>query len=1030
MFALDHIREEHFKQKRGTNKLEFNYHNTEAGKTLAALVGKKGLNLKQDQWYIDYAFKRVPKVKARNRNKKAISYVPVTQKEARPLYDEFAARVIKDKPDVIVPMGNMSCKATIGKSEISKLRGVPRREIITSTLTKETHECWVLPTYSMEYLLFQPKITNLVVADMGILKKYVEEGYAAFMPKKVEYEDVTTIQRVREIFTKEIVNAPVVAWDLETNTLHPEKIGAKPLCISLSWREGQGVTIPLQHKCFTWNLGELAEIYKFIEEFVGSKQIKVGHNIKFDIKFLRLTRNITVFNNNRDTQVMYWLLVNQEVKDSLRLSDLTYEFTDVGGYDRELEEFKENFKKNALAEDKKRIDKLKDEWKEQCTLERAEANAKIKDLKEVVKVLKKQNTAYKKDMGTKEDNPTIMEQIGELLMKQQELKYVKPKMPDFGKPQSPRNEIDGSDFNYEWIPFFEMLSPYAAGDVDVCLRIYNALDKRAHDEGLTKKIDLYSNHYVELTNVLAKLEATGVQLDIPYVKHMAEIYTTEEQRLIELIRTYKMSKEVEAYKEELYQMGVEEFAKPKAERDPEVEKLRTKLMDPEKRKFNPASSDDKQRAWYLISGVELPFNREYLTDTALDNNITEHEAEWYHFKADKTAFEYIKDNYPEHKELAEIYLEYSLVKTRKQSFTYKFLEMVDANGRLHGRFNPTGTATSRLSSAGPNLQNLPRKSGDVTRFDYINPIKREFVTSFEGGALIQLDYSALESRILALDSGDYEMIKSFIEGADIHKETAALTFKKLIDDITDDERTKAKAVSFGVVYGEVPMSFAPKWDMTLEEAEQLFKDFFAGKPTVEAYIEGNKQFVRDHGYIETKQGFTRNLRDIFSKDKGKQNEALRQSNNTRVQGTGAFLTNSSVILINKIIEKLNLRSRIVMTVHDSIVIDCPPEEIKQMAKIGVHVMENLPIDWLYIDWEGERVRFPVTADAEIGITYNDMVDYDAEDLSTFATVKGYCDYHMKKKHLKNCKNCGKLTEEKYEEFINLMEANKNAYRKR
>ncbi|ADH03231.1 DNA polymerase [Bacillus phage W.Ph.] len=279
MFALDHIREEHFKQKRGTNELEFNYHNTEAGKTLGKLVGKKGLDLSKDQWCIDYAYKRVPKVKARNRNKKAVSYVPPTQKETKPLYDEFAARIIKDKPDVIVPMGNMSCKAILGKAEISKLRGVPRREIITSTLTEESHECWVMPMYSMEYLIFAPKITNLVVADMGILKKYVEEGYSAFMPKKVNYEDATTIERVREIFTKEIVNAPVVAWDLETNTLSAEKIGAKPLCISLSWREGQGVTIPLQHKCFTWNLGELAEIYKFIEEFVGSNQIKVGHNI-------------------------------------------------------------------------------------------------------------------------------------------------------------------------------------------------------------------------------------------------------------------------------------------------------------------------------------------------------------------------------------------------------------------------------------------------------------------------------------------------------------------------------------------------------------------------------------------------------------------------------------------------------------------------------------------------------------------------------------------------------------------------------
>ncbi|USL89322.1 DNA polymerase [Bacillus phage vB_BceH_LY2] len=322
---------------------------------------------------------------------------------------------------------------------------------------------------------------------------------------------------------------------------------------------------------------------------------------------------------------------------------------------------------------------------------------------------------------------------------------------------------------------------------------------------------------------------------------------------------------------------------------------------------------------------------------------------------------------------------------------------------------------------------MPRKTGDVYRFDYKYPIKRMFISRFYNGGLLQLDYSALESRVLALDSKDEDMIQAFLNGEDVHRQTASLVFRKPMDEVTDDERTMAKATSFGLAYGETPFSYYSKHNMTLEEAEKLFEDFFAGKPTIKAYIEKNKEYALEHGNIETMQGYTRNLRDVYSKDKTKRNGALRQTTNTRIQGSGAFLTNNSLIYINNIIEKKGLRSRIVLTVHDSIVIDCPPEEIKLMAYIGKYVMENLPIDWLFIDWKGERIRFPVTADVEIGTTYNDMVDYDADELDTFASTKGYCKYLSDLKNVKNYKNSGAITEEKYEELKATIENNKATY---
>lgn len=1116
---------------------------TKGGSLLKNLI-TQGLGLTNKDFYIDYAYYAVPQVVSRDKNGRAIKYKQVAQKDANPLYEEFKARIVKEKPDIIVPSGNLGCKALLGKASISTMRGIPQKVTLTSKTVvqkevpddileeyrlsrvlrelkdslataqrrlenidngvegvrdpyhklvlrypgvvkeredavevieglqteiaelelsgitpdwelpvdeiEESHTCWVLPMYSMEYMLVNPKIQNLVEADFGTLKKFVDEGENAFVAKKVTYEDVVTIERVREIFTKIVKEHPVIAWDLETNTLSPERLGAKPLVISMSWAEGQGVTIPLEHKDFMWLPGHLAEIYKYIEEFVGDENIiKVGHNIKYDMRFLRLTRNITRFKNNRDTKTMYYLLVNQDVKGSLKLSDLTYEFTDMGGYDKALEDFKKQYIEEYKAKEKARIDREKYEWKLKCETEReaaskaikemkADINAAIKELRSELKVVEKTIKKLDKEgqplteflAGRPEYLRNRIEELKALRDRQaQEWKYVKPDTPKWDEVKAPVNEIDGGDFNYEWIPLWEMLSPYASGDVDVCLRIYNQLAERCTKKGLKKIEDLYKGHYPELVNVLAKIEATGIKTDVPYIKSLVEAYTKEENRLIALMRKFPEVKQLEQEKEELYRMGLEEKMKPVKFRDAEIAKLRDKYKDEEDRRFNPNSSDDKQKVMFKYTGIKLPFNREHLVDSAVEDNLEEHEIEWFHYKSNSANMKYISQHYPEMKELADLLVEFSLVKTRKQNFTYKFLGMVDHNDILHGSFNSEGTETSRLSSANPNMQNMPRKSGDVYRFDYKHPIKRMFISRFDGGALIQLDYSSLESRVMALDAMDMDMIKSFFDGEDIHRQTASLTFRKKPEDITDDERTKAKAVSFGLAYGEVPFSFAPKHNMTVDEAEKLFEDFFAGKPRLKEYIEENKEIAMKEGSISCLQGYTRNLRDVYSQDKQKRNGALRQATNTRIQGSGAFLTNNSLIYINNLIEKMNLRSRIVLTVHDSIVIDCPKEEIKLMAHIGKTVMENLPIDWLWIDWEGERRRFPITADVEIGVTYNDMVDYNPDDLDTFESVAGYCKYHGDLKNVKNYKNSKAITEEKYDELVEVIKSNKAQYQK-
>ncbi|AIW03279.1 DNA polymerase [Bacillus phage Mater] len=767
LFLQEYKRENHFKKTDQYGGYTNVFFSTNGGKILKKLI-ETGLELRRGEYDIDYAYGLIPKVLTRDKFQRATKYKPPTQKEASPEYDLLYERIVQTKPDIIIPSGNLGCKALLGKASISSMRGVPQKVTVTippkedgaarelstdeagrmaiaevnlnqakeekiafmnayadrlpnsNGLKKElftiesriskleleinalkgiesaaandtTHECWVLPMYSMEYMLVNPNIQNLVEADFGTLKKYIDQGDSAFEASPVDYEHVEDIERVREIFTREIPNAPIVSWDLETNTLKPELPGAKPLVISLCWEEGKGVTIPLEHKEFQWLPGYLAEIYNYIEQFVADPNIiKVGHNIQYDIRFLRLTKGFKKFVHHRDTKVMYYLLVNQEVESSLRLSDLSYELTDMGGYDRALEDYKKQYKTEFIASEKARIEKWRADHKAMVDTAKANHKEEVAALKQHHKAIKK---AEKKLAKLEEREP----------------RYIAPpelpeapefEKPDFGTAEAPKNEVDGSDFNYEWIPLREMLSPYASGDVDACLRIYNKLDAVGQKPEFARIRELYIDHFPKLTDTLAAIEANGVMMDTGYTEGLVTAYTGEEERLVQEMRKFPEVQRLETELMQLYQMGVEEWAKPKAERDEEIAKLRDKYKDGGT-VFNPNSSEHKRKVLFEYTEHKLPYNKEYLIDSAMEDNIPEEEIEWFHYKTNKTTLEYVKNHFPESTDLAELLLTHSLVKTRKQNFTYKLLGMVDPFGRLHGGFNLTGTATSRLSSQSP-----------------------------------------------------------------------------------------------------------------------------------------------------------------------------------------------------------------------------------------------------------------------------------------------------------------------------------------
>lgn len=936
----EYVRVDHI-QEHKDNTATLNFMGSAMGKKLKAKFYEIGIATKD--FTTEYVYNKVPEPKKVNpRTKKPISYKDPKLADVKGRFEELTNQIIQDKPAVLIPTGKLGCKFLLGEVSITKLRGVPTE--VTLENESGSHTFWVFPMFSMEYITAQPNAEGLYNADLTTLSKYIQEGDVAFKPAMVEYDFLDTVDKVVKAFEFIKRFKPMTAWDLETNTLNPEMLGAKALVISLSWAEKQGLTIPLEHKEFVWSPEDLHTILECIKDFVADPSIpKVGHNIKYDIRFLRSAYGFIEFHGSRDTMVGYYLTVTQKVEKSFKLSDLAYEMTDMGGYDKALDDFKKEYK-----------------------------------------------TQWKKDH---------------------------PK-------ESLENEIDGGDFNYEWIPL-KLLHPYASGDVDCCLRIHNTLNRVIQSN--LQWVQLYDVFYPKLISTLATIESNGMKVDMEYLVDIDEKYTAEVDRLEEEIRQDPAVQQLEEENTDLYMAGLKEWTKPKAERDDDVAKLRDRYK--KKQVFNPNSPDDKGRVLYDILAIKLPLSKETVKEDALTRGLTEDELSWKDFKADKFALNHIIDNVPEGAALANLLLEHSKVKTLRNNFTTKLRGFVsNKDGNVHGSYNAVGTATSRLSSSRPNMQQVPSSHQNVNRFDYAYPIKRMFVTEFEGGAIAQLDYSALEMRVLGLRASDKGMTQAFLDDKDLHEETARIVWE--IPDgepVAKDKRQAAKSVSFGIVYGESEASLAPKLGVTREEAERIFAKYYEKKPDVKTFIDDTHKFVEENGYVETMQGHRRLLKEIYTDGAGKAS-ALRQSVNTIIQGTGAYLTNTAVILIEDYLRTNKKRSKLIATVHDSIVLDMPPEEIEEVVTVSKYLMENLPIDFLMMEWEGEQVRYPVKADAEIGTTYKDVVEWDAELFKEFNSVKGYTQYFKDLAKFDDYKESSIITPEQKAEGIAVVEAQIDFYK--
>ena len=425
---------------------------------------------------------------------------------------------------------------------------------------------------------------------------------------------------------------------------------------------------------------------------------------------------------------------------------------------------------------------------------------------------------------------------------------------------------------------------YAAEDADITLRLKNVLEPKLRE---VKAEHLFWEIEMPLVPVLADMERNGICLDTNALQETSKVFTE------------RMGK----YEEKIYEEAAEKFniSSPKQVGDILFGKMHI-MEKPKKTKTGQ----------YVTS-------EEVLQSIRAKNPIVENILNYRGMK--KLLSTYV-DNLP------------TLINKR--------------TGHIHTSFNQALTATGRLSSSDPNLQNIPVRTDDGKE------IRKCFIPE-PGCLFFSADYSQIELRIMAHLSGDENMIEAFREGFDIHRATAAKIWHEEIDKVTDSQRKKAKQANFGIIYGITTYGLAQRMNISNSEAKDLITDYFKTFPKVQAYMEKAKEAARKNGYAETIFGRRRYLADINSHNGTVRGFAERNAINAPIQGSEADIIKVAMIKIWNRFRQEGIKSKMILQVHDELNFSVYPEEKEKVEQIVIQEMQNA----FHLD-------VPLTADAGWG----------------------------------------------------------------
>ena len=302
------------------------------------------------------------------------------------------------------------------------------------------------------------------------------------------------------------------------------------------------------------------------------------------------------------------------------------------------------------------------------------------------------------------------------------------------------------------------------------------------------------------------------------------------------------------------------------------------------------------------------------------------------YSTDEATLLTIADRHP----IVEEILEFRAVKKLLSTYIEPFPSYIsEVDGRVHTTFNQALTATGRLSSSNPNLQNIP------VRTERGKEIRKAFVPGTPEGVIVSADYSQIELRIMAHLSGDAHLTEAFRTGVDVHAATAAKIFGIPVEEVTREQRGMAKTANFGIMYGISAFGLAQRLHLPRGAAKALIDDYFAAFPAVRSFIDSSVAFARDNGYVQTLFGRRRYLPDINARNATVRALAERNAVNAPIQGTSADIIKLAMIGVAKRLREEGFQSRMVLQIHDELLFDAIPSEVEALKAMVVDVMENV-----------------------------------------------------------------------------------------
>ncbi|MEQ9465401.1 MAG: DNA polymerase I [Haliea sp.] len=415
----------------------------------------------------------------------------------------------------------------------------------------------------------------------------------------------------------------------------------------------------------------------------------------------------------------------------------------------------------------------------------------------------------------------------------------------------------------------EQAGPYAAEDADVTLRLHQSLWPRL--EALPGPCAVYTGIELPLVPVLSRIERTGALLSV------------------ELLR------------EQSRELG---------ER---LQELEAEAHDLAGQAFNLGSP--KQLGEILFDKLELPVLRK--TPTGAPSTAEEVLAE-------------LALDYP----LPKLLLEYRGLSKLKSTYTDKLPDMVNpATGRVHTSYHQAVTATGRLSSSDPNLQNIPIRTEEGRR------IRQAFIAP-EGYRIVAADYSQIELRIMAHLSGDEGLLRAFRDGLDVHRATAAEVFGVPLESVSGDQRRKAKAINFGLIYGMSAFGLARQLHLGRSEAQEYINLYFERYPGVQEYMDRTRAGAREQGFVETLFGRRLYLPEINARNKMRAQAAERTAINAPMQGTAADIIKRAMLRVDDWLQQAGVDARTIMQVHDELVLEVAADAVPDVCETLCELMSQ------------------------------------------------------------------------------------------